>query len=167
MMRWRLQTGFTLLEVLVVVSVIGILAGIVAVNLSSARRLARDARRKQDAQEIQSALELYYNDHRAYPDPANPDPSLTQCVGKKTLACLLGAYLSTIPKDPSTGVDYQYVTGGGSAVNCDQWYAVEYQLEDVNDPILAQTKPVKGCSQTYQSDAKGGQGKVFVGASLP
>lgn len=162
MTRWRFQLGFTLLEVLVVVSVIGILAGIVAVNLSSARRLARDARRKQDAQEIQSALELYYNDTKAY--PATSDLLVRSQTGQ--------TYLTSLPLDPSTGQRYTYRSGGGLAVCADQWYEIEYKLEDTTDALFAQTRahPVRACDGTsYQSDAPGpGNGGVIrVGASLP
>ncbi len=153
MTRRRWQHGFTLLEVLVVVSVIGILAGVVAVNLNSARVLARDARRKQDVQQIQSALELYYNDHRAYP------------AGAASLGTELKQYLSTIPKDPSTLEEYTYVSGGGATVNCTQWYAVTYRLEDKRDAIFGQTRQVKGCDKSRQSDQQ--TGDVVVGASLP
>jgi len=61
------QKGFTLIELLVVIVIIGILATLATVTLSSARQKARDARRVSDVKQVQTALELYYNDAGAYP----------------------------------------------------------------------------------------------------
>ena len=59
--------GFTLVELLVVISLIGILSTLVIANLNSARERARDAQRKSDLRNIQTALRLYYNDNAGYP----------------------------------------------------------------------------------------------------
>lgn len=59
--------GFTLIELLVVVSLIGVLATLVIANMNSARERARDAQRKSDMRNIQTALRLYYNDNGGYP----------------------------------------------------------------------------------------------------
>ena len=60
--------GFTLIELLVVVSIIGILTTLVAANLNSARQRGRDAQRKSDMRNIQTALRIYYNDYNQYPE---------------------------------------------------------------------------------------------------
>lgn len=53
--------GFTLIELLVVVAIISLLSSVVFASLNTAREKARDARRKVDLKQIQTALELYYN----------------------------------------------------------------------------------------------------------
>jgi prepilin-type N-terminal cleavage/methylation domain-containing protein len=61
------RQGFTLIELLVVVAIIGLLATLSIVALNNARARARDARRVADVKQIQTALELYYNDQGSYP----------------------------------------------------------------------------------------------------
>lgn len=61
------QKSFTLIELLVVIAIIGLLSAIVFVNLSEARKLARDAKRKIDLNQITKALELYYDKYGHYP----------------------------------------------------------------------------------------------------
>jgi prepilin-type N-terminal cleavage/methylation domain-containing protein len=59
--------GFTLVELLVVISIIGILSTFAMVSLNVARVKARDALRKGDMTQIRTALNLYYDDNNQYP----------------------------------------------------------------------------------------------------
>ena len=61
------KRGFTLIEILVVVAIIGMLATIVLASLEIARTKSRDARRLADIDAIKKALALYQNVHNAYP----------------------------------------------------------------------------------------------------
>jgi len=61
------KKGFTLIELLVVVAIIGLLATMSIIALNTARAKARDAKRIADVKQIQTALELYYNDNGDYP----------------------------------------------------------------------------------------------------
>lgn len=109
------KTGFTLIELLVVVSLIGILATLVLANLNAARQRGRDAQRKADFRNIQTALRLYYNDYDVFPTSTNagqivgcdgaPDP----CAwGEEGFARDGHVYMSTLPNDPLPDVDYAY-----------------------------------------------------------
>ncbi|MBI2604251.1 MAG: prepilin-type N-terminal cleavage/methylation domain-containing protein, partial [Candidatus Harrisonbacteria bacterium] len=62
------KSGFTLIEVLIVVAIIGLLASIVLVGLGSFRARGRDARRVADLRQTQNALELFYTKSNAYPN---------------------------------------------------------------------------------------------------
>lgn len=96
------QKGFTLIEILVVIAIIGILASVVLAALNSARSKARDAQRKETLKQISRAAELYYNDNLAYPVTTgwlsgwNP-----------TSNPLAPAYIPIISAAPAPGL-YQY-----------------------------------------------------------
>ncbi len=69
------QKGFTLIELLVVIAIIGLLASIALYALNVSRSKSRDAIRKHDLKDLQTALELYYYDHHQYPcSGVNADP---------------------------------------------------------------------------------------------
>src|SRR5574344_1558022 len=64
-----MKKAFTLVELLVVISIIGTLVAILLPNFMGARERARDAQKIQDAYAIKNALRMYYNDNQAYPTP--------------------------------------------------------------------------------------------------
>jgi len=63
------KKAFTLIELLVVIAIIGILTTIAVVSLNNARAKARDAKRVADVKQVQTALELFFNDKGRYPTP--------------------------------------------------------------------------------------------------
>lgn len=67
---FKTKKGFTLIELLVVIAIIGILATISVLALSNARAKSRDAKRAGDVKQIQTALELFFNDNNRYPTVA-------------------------------------------------------------------------------------------------
>jgi general secretion pathway protein G len=101
------RKGFTLIELLVVIAIIGLLSTLAVVALNSARTKARDAKRVADIKQIQTALELYYNDKSAYPTEATivglgSATDLTISSDNGIAATAAGtSYMGNIPKDPS------------------------------------------------------------------
>ena len=63
----KISRGFTLIELLVVIAVIGLLASVIMVSLNSARLKARDAKRLQTLTQIETALDIYYNQYGDIP----------------------------------------------------------------------------------------------------
>lgn len=117
----RYTDGFTLLEILVVMVIIGILATIGLRSFSSSQVKARDARRKSDLHNIASALEVYFNDKRQY--PAGSNGNLLGCGVGADQQCSWGdiwqetfssspntIYMVKLPDDPSGGATYYYVS---------------------------------------------------------
>lgn len=125
-----LKRGYTLIELLIVIAIIGILTAVLTTNLQAVRARARDARRKQDLNLVQQALRLYYNDAQSFPTTAQLTPrwgnSLTNAGGTITYAPLL-------PLDPSdtstTNITYTYVSNGTT-------YTLSATLENASDPDL-------------------------------
>lgn len=83
------EKGFTLVELLVVIAIIGILSSVLLANFIGVRERARDATRKSDLKQIQSALELYRSDKGEYPT-----------VISDTNSIFVPNYISKLPFDP-------------------------------------------------------------------
>ena len=87
-------SGFTLVELLIVISIIGILAGIGLASFNSAQAKSRDTKRKTDLQQVGNALELYYNDKGQYPAPAADNSgNFMGCGAGAVLECTWGSSL--------------------------------------------------------------------------
>ncbi len=116
--------GFTLIELLVVIAIIGILSGIVLVNLRSSQTKARDAKRLSDINAVVTALNLYYSDNKVYP---------------VALAGLIPNQLAAVPLDPksssTTIINYAYAALG-SGTDCNS-YHVGATLENTTADALA------------------------------
>ncbi|MDD4412907.1 MAG: type II secretion system protein [Patescibacteria group bacterium] len=128
-MKFKDQKGFTLIELLVVIVIIGILATLTTVALSTARVKARDAKRISDIKQMQTALELYYNEENTYP------PTSALAVGQALVgAQSLKTFMGKIPAGPNTGETYTYaqINGGTS-------YTLGYTLEKPVNEFAAGT----------------------------
>jgi prepilin-type N-terminal cleavage/methylation domain-containing protein len=69
------RRAFTLVELLVVIAIIGLLSTIAIVALVPARAKARDAKRLADMRQIQTALNLFYENNGYYPNITDSDPT--------------------------------------------------------------------------------------------
>ncbi len=102
--------GFTLIEVMVVVVILGILAAIIVPNVVGKDEKARVEATKDSLHSIASALEMYKLDNHRYPTTQEGLQALvTRPASASNWAA--GGYLKSMPKD-SWGNDFQYVSPG-------------------------------------------------------
>lgn len=104
----KMEDAFSLIELLVVISIIGIVMALSLFGISSSRETARDANRKADLELIRSGLELYKADCNDYPAGITGGSAL---VGDGTPSTCLSTntYISSVPKDPlDTARLYRY-----------------------------------------------------------
>ncbi len=130
------KKGFTIIELLIVIAIIGLLATISLVALNGARQKGRDAKRIGDIRQIQVALELYFNDNNSYPIVAEGGVVLGQTSAAKLCnggfvaidTVCTRTYMGLVPSNPQpNGADYLYEsegTGTGSS------YTIGFTLED-------------------------------------
>lgn len=111
--------GFTLIEIVVVIAIMGVLTALIYSSFDASRAQSRDQKRVSDISSIQIALEQYFQKNGVYPvqlvDIINPSKGLVP------------TYMPEIPKDPSTNNDYSAdyfpITKTNGTSNC-----VTYQL---------------------------------------
>lgn len=110
----RRQQGFTLIEIMVVVIILGILAAIVAPNVIGRVGDAQIAAAKQDLRGIENALKFYRLDNFSYPTTAQGLQSLVSQPNDPNIKnWKQGGYLDRLPSDP-WGNPYQYLSPGNN-----------------------------------------------------
>jgi prepilin-type N-terminal cleavage/methylation domain-containing protein len=135
--------GFTLVEMMVTIGVIGILSTIIYANFGSARAGARDDIRKADLKSLQLAIELYKAQNGFYPlrgcidsgdstglwSNANPDSSVFVEQCPEYIVGLVPDYIAKLPTDPSgVGVsDKGYIYRTNSNTNPTEYKLLAWQ----------------------------------------
>ena len=109
--------GFSLIELLVVISIIALLATISIVSVNSLRTKSRDTRRLADIKQLQAALQMYYMDHHAYPVGEIATNTILSDNGFSTSASG-NIYLSSVPTNPAPA--NEGLCTGNPAYNYDQ-----------------------------------------------
>jgi prepilin-type N-terminal cleavage/methylation domain-containing protein len=94
------KKGFTVIELLVVVAIIGLLASFVLVFVDSARAKSRDSKRIAEASTLQKAVEFYYNDRNEYPEATDWIKIEEDTDANGPFSQAMKTYLPVMPKDP-------------------------------------------------------------------
>jgi type II secretion system protein G len=130
------EGGFTLLELLIVIVIIGILALLIIPNITSAPKKARDTQRKTDVRAIQKGLEEYFVSNNVYP------AALTDLTAGTT------PIMKTIPTDPKNASPFTY---DYAPANTNTTYTLNACLENAGDNGTGVIAPVSPCTtKTFQ-----------------
>ena len=119
--HFKVKHAFTLIELLIVISIIGILITIGIFSFDNARQKGRDLRRKQDLGAIKSALILYYQDNKKFP---------------ATVSELMPTYINQLPQDSlqqAAGNDCAKTHVYCYVLNTDGTFVLWAQLENSKD----------------------------------
>lgn len=151
--------GFTLVELMIAVVILGILSVIGIGSFTSTQLKARDSKRKRDLAAISSALETYYNDYGTYPDN-NDNGEIMGCGDQE--ACEWGeswqdqngtVYMVQMPKDPNSEFTYSYF-----ADSTGKYYRIFARLENRLDPSIPKIEGKGGNTNAIYSEASGTKG---------
>lgn len=109
------QSGFTLIEIMVVLAILGFLVAMVAPNILGRTGEAQVKIAKAQIKEISNALDLYKLDNYFYPSTAQGLGALVEkpSGSPEPKNWKSGGYMKKLPQDP-WGNDYVYITEGGS-----------------------------------------------------
>lgn len=149
------QQGFSLIEILIVMAIIGLLVTIALTSFGVVRSKSRDAKRLADIRQINSAIQIYINDigHAPYVGTYNCDTSngtgTCQAVVDSNsgawaqLAADLNPYLPSLPHDPLSAITgqyrYIYVPPGSEPYSCSPSCVAGADMSPTNYAIFAQT----------------------------
>ncbi len=113
--RNAMQTGFTLIEIMVVVVIIGILASVVVPRIMDNPDKARTAKAKNDIRALESAMDLYRLDNFTYPTTDEGLDALVNAPSSAPTNWKQGGYIKKLNNDP-WGNEYLYDNDGGNIV---------------------------------------------------
>jgi len=111
MVKLKRNSGFTLIEIMVVVVIIGLLVTLVLPKVMNRQDEALVVKAKADIRAISSQLQLYKLDNFNYPSSSQGIQALVSKPGGNPAAKNWGGYLDRLPKDPWGNV-YQYLSPG-------------------------------------------------------
>jgi general secretion pathway protein G len=113
-LRLRLNAGFTLIELMVVLVIIGVLAALIVPNVLERADDARVTAARTDINNLMQALKLYKLDNQRYPTSAQGLQALLTKPTTTPLPTNWKSYLDKLPNDP-WGHPYQYLNPGVKA----------------------------------------------------
>ena len=172
-----MKKGFTLIELMVAISIVAIISTIAFTSFTQSQMRARDLKRKQDLHSIAVALELFYQVNRRYPCSGAGnvawifssstswlvDSNAGTCGGSNT--SIAPRYIAALPKDPlednttgvgSTNRNYAYYSPD-TVAGCTpgQSYALVTHLENATDPDRLQQNARSLCGTAFSTATYG------------
>jgi len=123
--------GFTIIELLVVIAIIALLSGVIITALTGSKSKSRDATRISDLNQMQLALEQYFDRCGQYPTvDSNSMPSKDTTCNVGGSQVTINSYISVIPHDPlnDNSHKYSYIVNGTNLTD----YVLHATLENQN-----------------------------------
>jgi general secretion pathway protein G len=134
-MRDRREHGFTLVELMVVIVLIGLLAGAVGVNVFGILIKGKKTIAKDELKKLQTAIELYYIEKHDFPPQLSDLTTPSDETGEP--------FMDEIPKDP-WDEDYVYDPTGGTRRKYIILCKGEDRIEGTDDDISTESSEQKG-----------------------
>lgn len=165
----RKSLGFTLIEIMVVVAIVGLLSAVIYANFGESSAQSRDAKRKSDLRAMQAAIELYKNENGVYPEGcrgagnwSGQNGSIHACLsGSEYVIDLAPEYIPKLPTDPKLAGGY---SGYAYIVNAERSVykfiiknTVETETVDYNHSFKscdASNSGIGVCDATHPSNNK-------------
>lgn len=151
-----MKKGFTLVELLIVIVIIGVLVAVVSTNLVAARDRAKDAQKKTNLQQLKLALRLYYTDYGRFPADGSPvgfsfmacgATGSSTCAGSTSFSANNKEYMNKIPRNSGGQYDFNYY----SCSNGDD-FRLKVTLTNKSDPDIAESQlRCPACNTTYSN----------------
>jgi len=141
--KFLTKKSFTLIEILVVSTIIALLASGGALVYTQLNRASRDAKRKADLEQIRAALEMYRSNNNYYPLSSSVN---TTCGNTTGLSDGTSTYLSDIPDDPKCSTYKYYYNPLPSGCNNTTVYCNNYTLAAQLETTSSCTSPPGGNS---------------------
>jgi prepilin-type N-terminal cleavage/methylation domain-containing protein len=158
----KLNKGFTLIEMMVVISIVGLLAGAIGINAVESGQKSRDAKRQTDLRMVQTAIELYKNKYGRYPAGcrgagvwSGQQNTNYACPGGSTqyIIGIAPDFIPVLPVDKKLNTldsGYAYMTNANGTV-----FKLKAQ-NTVESENVTFAHPLKACDVRVGSNAAGG-----------
>ncbi|MEZ4180227.1 MAG: type II secretion system protein [Candidatus Doudnabacteria bacterium] len=181
------QSGFTILELLIVVAIIAILATIISYSVIKARAQSRDSKRIVDIAQLKTALRQYYDQNGYFPISNAGSgcgatvPNSAWCNSVQSYSSghwirhygtsgVLSPFLAAEPVDPKQGSTAKYLPSSGGtyfylSTYPGNWYMIIYGLESYPNNEIEQSDGVTNCTPTYYHYGNNSNGIITTGQS--